>query len=216
MHICIKQATTVLPSPSLPFIYREVLLTTAKTAEHDACKQLRLEVFTKEQPFDRAIEVDEYDSQFPRDDVLHLYAYDDDDKDGSDAPSSATACGSGSDKDKDGRSDGRKGARVALGTVRLIRKTEPSSPSSGEEVVVVVAKLGRLAVSKHARGQQLGRRLITAAEEACRHQWGASVMKVSSQHQVQQFYEKCGYTMDEERGYYDEEGWRHCLVTKAL
>ncbi|BFZ54184.1 hypothetical protein PYCC9005_001217 [Savitreella phatthalungensis] len=147
-------------------------------AELDLSKAMRLEVFSNEQDFDPAIDIDEYDSPFPREDVAHLIAF------------------AGSDA---GAAD--ENAESLLGTVRLIRKDG-------------FAKITRLAVGKEARGVQLGRRLVFACEQYAKDTWNLSRVDLSAQHQVRGFYEKCGYVYDEDKGYYDEEGWQHCWMTK--
>lgn len=76
------------------------------------------------------------------------------------------------------------------------------------------AKLGRLAVSKDARGHQVARRLVTQAESTVAGTWGSKRVELSAQHQVEGFYTKCGYrnTGQEEM----DEGWRHVIMDKEL
>lgn len=78
------------------------------------------------------------------------------------------------------------------------------------------AKLGRLAISRQARGTGLGMELCKFAETQIKTRWNVTKLKISSQHQVRRFYEKCGYTFNEKAGYYDEEGWLHCLLEKSV
>lgn len=76
------------------------------------------------------------------------------------------------------------------------------------------AKLGRLAVSQDARGLHLGKRLVTQGESTVAGAWGTKRIELSAQHQVEGFYEKCGYksTGKEEM----DEGWRHVCMEKEL
>lgn len=67
------------------------------------------------------------------------------------------------------------------------------------------AKLGRMAVAKHARGRHIAQRLITQAESAVGGAWGCKQVKLSAQYQAEGFYVKCGYTCTGEKEL--DEGW---------
>lgn len=142
-----------------------------KKDEYEKSIRLRKQVFCDEQNFAEDLEVDEYDSPFPRSDVMHII--------------STNTSGE------------------ILGTVRFL-KTE------------AYAKLGRLAVSKTARGQKLGQRLVRHAESVVQAVWGSKHIKLSSQYQVQDFYTKLGYKVNADKGYYLDEGWKHCEMDKDL
>ncbi|CCG81651.1 protein of unknown function [Taphrina deformans PYCC 5710] len=77
------------------------------------------------------------------------------------------------------------------------------------------ATLGRLAVSKDARGRHLGERLVAQGESTVAGLWAAKKVLISSQHQVQGFYEKCGYTRTDDEEHLDE-GWRHVYMSREL
>lgn len=67
------------------------------------------------------------------------------------------------------------------------------------------AKLGRMAVAKHARGHNIARRLVIQGESAAAGAWGCKQVKLSAQHQAEGFYTKCGYTCTGEKEL--DEGW---------
>lgn len=71
------------------------------------------------------------------------------------------------------------------------------------------ATLGRLAVSKDARGLSVGRVLVSHAEEVVKSKWNSSKVVISSQWQVEQFYRKCGYSSTGKEEV--DEGWRREL-----
>ncbi|KAL0487003.1 hypothetical protein AKO1_001313 [Acrasis kona] len=95
----------------------------------------------------------------------------------------------------------KKDGRI-LGTCRLIK---------GDGY----CKLGRIVTSKDARGHGIGSKLCAYGENVAKSLWDVTKMKISSQHQVRGFYEKCGYKYDE-KGYYDDEGWPHCMLEKYI
>lgn len=91
----------------------------------------------------------------------------------------------------------------AVGTARVYR----------EDNVDGVWHIGRVALLKEARGKQLGRALIMAAEEVAREA-GAKAIELSSQSRVIQFYEHCGYRAVGED--YIEEDCLHRRMVKRL
>lgn len=73
--------------------------------------------------------------------------------------------------------------------------------------------LGRLVVLREFRGKNIGRRLISAAEEYIRSENGTAI-KLHSQLQAKDFYEKCGYSAFGEIDY--EEACPHIWMIKPL
>lgn len=89
-----------------------------------------------------------------------------------------------------------------LGTCRIFTENEPS-----------VYFLGRLAVSKHARANGIGRALIIQAENKAR-ELNAVELRLHSQCRAQAFYEKCGYLSYGEIEL--DEGCPHIWMKKVL
>lgn len=73
--------------------------------------------------------------------------------------------------------------------------------------------VGRIAVRKKFRGQNIGSYAVQAAEECARAE-GASGMTLSAQVRARGFYEKCGYTAEGE--IYSEEGVPHVTMRKMF
>ncbi|MCM1541121.1 MAG: GNAT family N-acetyltransferase [Blautia sp.] len=73
--------------------------------------------------------------------------------------------------------------------------------------------LGRLAVLKEYRGQNIGSRMIREAEQYVRTQKGSCLM-LHSQCRASEFYRKSGFTEFGEIG--DEEGCPHIWMRKSL
>ncbi|SUP44384.1 GNAT family N-acetyltransferase [Veillonella criceti] len=89
----------------------------------------------------------------------------------------------------------------AVCTCRFFRETENSS----------VFIIGRVAVLKTHRGQQLGSKLILAAEDFIRVMGGVK-NKLAAQVRAKGFYESLGYQAEGEE--FDEEGCPHVWMTK--
>ncbi|KAF1683105.1 GNAT family N-acetyltransferase [Veillonella sp. R32] len=86
-------------------------------------------------------------------------------------------------------------------TCRFFRETE-NSP---------VFIIGRVAVNKDYRGQQLGSKLLLAAEDFIRVMGGLK-NKLAAQVRAKGFYESLGYTA--EGAEFDEEGCPHVWMVK--
>lgn len=86
-------------------------------------------------------------------------------------------------------------------TCRFFRETEHTS----------VFIIGRVAVSKEYRGQQLGSKLILAAEDFIRVMGGVK-SKLAAQVRAKGFYESLGYTAEGDE--FDEEGCPHVWMIK--
>jgi predicted GNAT family N-acyltransferase len=92
---------------------------------------------------------------------------------------------------------------MALGTVRM-------------KHIDGKAHLGRLAVSKQARGTGLGRKLCEYGAAQAISRWDVDTVLISSQHQVRKFYEGLGYVYNEAKGYYLDEDWSHCEMSQRF
>ncbi|WP_370096582.1 GNAT family N-acetyltransferase [Streptacidiphilus sp. MAP12-20] len=97
-----------------------------------------------------------------------------------------------------------------LGTGRLIHGPQALAETGGREGVVL---LGRLAVSKRARGTGLGAELVRAIEDAGRERGGVE-LELHAQTQALRFYEKLGYVAFGEE--YPDAGIPHRSMTKRL
>ena len=75
------------------------------------------------------------------------------------------------------------------------------------------AHIGRMAVRKLYRGQNLGSKIMHAAENAIRRD-GFKTCSLSAQVQAKQFYESLGYVAEGEE--YLDEGCPHILMRKLL
>ena len=75
------------------------------------------------------------------------------------------------------------------------------------------AHIGRMAVRKLYRGQNLGSKIMHAAENAIRRD-GFKTCSLSAQVQAKQFYESLGYVAEGEE--YLDEGCPHILMRKQL
>ena len=91
---------------------------------------------------------------------------------------------------------------TAIGTCRIFE-----AESEGEYY------LGRLAVLREFRGKNVGTHLLSAAEEYIRSKNGLAV-RLHSQLQAKQFYEKCGYIAFGEIDF--EEDCPHIWMKKFL
>lgn len=89
-----------------------------------------------------------------------------------------------------------------VGTCRIFTESEPS-----------VYYLGRLAVLRDFRGMDVGKKLVSKAEEYSRSQ-GGKILKLHSQCRAKSFYEKCGFSQYGEIDY--EEGCPHIWMLKSL
>ncbi len=74
-------------------------------------------------------------------------------------------------------------------------------------------KLGRIAVRKECRKQNLGRVLVDELEKVAL-ELGAEKTALSSQYPARGFYQKCGYEIVGES--YIEDGTEHIFMTKNL
>lgn len=79
-----------------------------------------------------------------------------------------------------------------------------------------VWKLGRMAIRKSHRGQQLGLLLGKAAEDYVRRETNAKQLALHAQKDKQRFYEKLGYVHDASAGEWDEEGMVHVKMVMSL
>lgn len=75
------------------------------------------------------------------------------------------------------------------------------------------AHIGRMAVRKFYRGQNLGSKIMHAAENGIRHD-GFKTCSLSAQVQARPFYESLGYVAEGEE--YLDEGCPHILMRKQL
>lgn len=87
-----------------------------------------------------------------------------------------------------------------LGTVRLV-KTEKGG------------KIGRMAVLSEHQGKNIGKLLMDAIEDVAIEE-NLDRIYLSSQHQVEAFYHKCGFTSV--GNYYYEASIKHILMEKRL
>lgn len=94
------------------------------------------------------------------------------------------------------------GAGVPVGTCRIFTENDPS-----------IYFLGRLAVSKDARTNGIGRTLLVYAENKAR-ELNAAELRLHSQCRAQGFYEKCGYLSYGEIEL--DEGCPHIWMKKVL
>ncbi len=77
------------------------------------------------------------------------------------------------------------------------------------------AKLGRLAVSLPQRNRGLAEEMMRYAEGVCReHGWPR--LALHAQTYLNKFYMRLGYTHDETRASWDEEGMDHIYMYKDL
>lgn len=75
------------------------------------------------------------------------------------------------------------------------------------------AKIERLAVLSHARGQGIGKQLMEKAVEIAANQ-GIKEVVIHAQEYVQGLYQKLGFTLEGER--FDEAGIPHVKMRKKL
>ncbi|MGQ4645866.1 GNAT family N-acetyltransferase [Lyngbya aestuarii] len=75
------------------------------------------------------------------------------------------------------------------------------------------AKIERLAVLSHARGQGIGKQLMEKAVEIAANQ-GIKEVVIHAQEYVQSLYQKLGFTLEGER--FDEAGIPHVKMRKKL
>ncbi len=99
---------------------------------------------------------------------------------------------------------------AALGTARLIHGAQALELTGGRPGRVL---LGRLAVSKAARGTGLGIALVRAIEQAGRER-GATEVELHAQTQALGFYERLGYTAEGPE--YLDAGIPHRTMTRVL
>ncbi|KAI8641905.1 acyl-CoA N-acyltransferase [Parasitella parasitica] len=100
--------------------------------------------------------------------------------------------------------DGTIEHNVDIGNVRLIPKSEG------------VAKLGRLAVLSSARGLQVGRLLVEAFANYCKHNNYTTIV-LHSQYPRRGFYEKTGFRIEEgDDQIFDEAGTPHVRMWMRL
>ena len=93
------------------------------------------------------------------------------------------------------------------GTPVATARTFPESPGSSRFII------GRVAVLKEFRGTGLGTFIMNETEKLAA-KLGASCIKLGSQIQAAEFYQKCGYTEFGER--YFEEHCEHINMIKEL
>ncbi|MFI6446956.1 GNAT family N-acetyltransferase [Kitasatospora sp. NPDC050543] len=97
-----------------------------------------------------------------------------------------------------------------LGTGRLIHGEQALKLTGGRPGRVL---LGRLAVSKDARGTGLGAQLVRAIEQAGRER-GATELELHAQVQALGFYERLGYSAEGPE--YPDAGIPHRTMTRVL
>lgn len=76
-----------------------------------------------------------------------------------------------------------------------------------------VAKLERLVVLSNARGLRIGRLLVTALEEYAAKELGMDAVMLEAVADKRAFYEKLGYTVEEEKVFL-KEGVDHYTMWK--
>ncbi|MEE1755053.1 GNAT family N-acetyltransferase [Streptomyces sp. SP18CS02] len=99
---------------------------------------------------------------------------------------------------------------AALGTGRLLYGADAAGKTGGD---VSVGSLGRLAVSKEARGLGVGVALVRALEDAARER-GLTAVDLHAQTQALGFYERLGY-----RAYgseFEDAGIPHLAMRRVL
>lgn len=74
--------------------------------------------------------------------------------------------------------------------------------------------LGRVAVSKDARGQKLGKKMLEAVHQYLKEEKRATRVSCHAQQYVQKFYESLGYRTQGE--VFQEAGIDHIMMTKEL
>ncbi|MEO5651488.1 MAG: GNAT family N-acetyltransferase, partial [Marmoricola sp.] len=73
-------------------------------------------------------------------------------------------------------------------------------------------RIGRVLVAQHARGQQLGRRLMQRALTTCEQQWPGVAVELGAQAHLIEFYASLGFDAVGEP--YDEDGILHVWMRK--
>ncbi len=91
---------------------------------------------------------------------------------------------------------------TAIATCRVFKKQEPD-----------IYMMGRLAVLKNYRGQGIGTRVLTAAEELARS-LGGSYLCLHAQYQAKGFYTACGFSEHGEIEY--EQDAPHIWMFKKM
>ncbi|MEU0438552.1 GNAT family N-acetyltransferase [Streptomyces sp. NPDC006186] len=99
---------------------------------------------------------------------------------------------------------------VALGTGRLLTGQAAPAQGTGDPAV---GSLGRLAVSREARGLGVGAALVRAIEDAARDR-GLTAVDLHAQTHALGFYERLGYSPYGEE--YQEAGIPHRGMRRAL
>lgn len=99
---------------------------------------------------------------------------------------------------------------VPLGTGRLLYGPEAAAKTDGD---LTVGSLGRLAVTKAARGLGVGVALVRAIEDAARAR-GLAAVDLHAQTQAMGFYERLGYVAYGEE--FLDAGIDHRAMRKAL
>ena len=113
-------------------------------------------------------------------------------------------------QDVDGR-DLSGDNRHILGTARgrLVCYARILAPDSRNDAV----RIGRVAVSKPARGNTLGRQLMQRTLSACDEHWPDALIELSAQAHLQAFYGGLGFTPASE--VYDDDGIPHIDMRRA-
>ena len=95
--------------------------------------------------------------------------------------------------------------RHILGTARgrLVCYARILAPDSRTDAV----RIGRVAVSRSARGQSLGRQVVERTLAACAEHWPATIIELSAQAHLEKFYAGHGFSAISE--VYDEDGIPH-------
>jgi ElaA protein len=95
--------------------------------------------------------------------------------------------------------------RHILGTARgrLVCYARILAPDSRHDAV----RIGRVAVSRPARGNALGRELMQRALDACAEHWPDALVELSAQAHLQGFYGHLGFEPTSE--VYDDDGIPH-------
>ncbi|MER7686384.1 GNAT family N-acetyltransferase [Streptomyces sp. NPDC097610] len=99
---------------------------------------------------------------------------------------------------------------VPLGTGRLLYGSEAAAKTDGD---LTVGSLGRLAVTKAARGLGVGVALVRAIEDAARAR-GLAAVDLHAQTQAMGFYERLGYVAYGEE--FLDAGIDHRAMRKAV
>ena len=89
---------------------------------------------------------------------------------------------------------GRQGTVTAYARILAPVVVEQRAPASGQtRPDPSVPRIGRVIVTRQARGQQLGRRLIERALSSCEEHWPGRPIELGGQSHLVEFYRSMGF-----------------------